>query len=537
MRISALLIGGLYLFRTTLYAHNNIEDKNGESINILGIKWKKTGLEIPITLWIVSNILSTIFSKNPTFSLHGSYDRWEGLFTTFNYILVFIIFTKALFTQKLRIWTLWSTIAAGAISGFYGIMQSLGKDFISWSMDPTKKVFACINNPVHYCAYMGMLIPVCFGLTLYYSSKKSQCSKTTNRYLWIIFIMATMIYYNQFLSYSRATWMGFLGAMTLILILSTTHQKYSTWKKYLKDISLVLMATGTFYLIYIFRLYLLGIKASLILAIILSTIAYLIYKNSHSPQDFIGKILIIFFFANLQFIATSILHLSLQLLTLAGIIILRIKSNTYICKLRKDWIIMYLSLFMAVLLIPPVATLTSKLLGKEGNTLKIITTANGKISSYSSVAIDGTARTSMWKSSLPWIKENPVLGTGLDTIKMIYPVYRRIDYGKLEGGHHFTPDRLHNEYLNTLATKGIFGFIVFYILLIGTGTLIALKAIFNRQEDPTHYLILGCVAGYIVYLGQVMFNFGVVATLFLFYLLFGLSQNLSNQAPEEPKSE
>ena len=127
------------------------------------------------------------------------------------------------------------------------------------------------------------------------------------------------------------------------------------------------------------------------------------------------------------------------------------------------------------------------------------------------------------ESSFPWIKDHLLIGSGLDTIKYMYPVYRRSEYGKLEGGHNYTPDRLHNEYLNVLATKGILGFIAHYIIFIGGSCIILLISIHKHSKNPLQFLILGSLGGAFVYLGQVLFNFGVIATLTLFFLLIGLS--------------
>jgi len=143
-----------------------------------------------------------------------------------------------------------------------------------------------------------------------------------------------------------------------------------------------------------------------------------------------------------------------------------------------------------------------------------------------------SARVSMWKSAIPWIKDYPLFGTGLDTIKYMYPVYRRTDYGKLEGGHNYTPDRLHNEYLNTLATKGILGFLAYYGGFIFLWFMIILTAAFHARNHHSAYLLMGCATGAGVYLVQVLFNFGVVATLFLFYALLGLSIAIS-KSPKE----
>lgn len=161
----------------------------------------------------------------------------------------------------------------------------------------------------------------------------------------------------------------------------------------------------------------------------------------------------------------------------------------------------------------------------EKSTQLLINASQNKIKSYENVAIKGTARTSMWKSALPWFMDHILIGSGLDTIKYYYPKYRRPEYGKLEGGHNYTPDRLHNEYLNTLATKGLLGFVIHYIVFIGF-IFASLILYIHDESVKNRFLIIGLLGGALVYLGQVLFNFGVVATLVYFYLFLGLAYGL-----------
>jgi O-antigen ligase len=122
-----------------------------------------------------------------------------------------------------------------------------------------------------------------------------------------------------------------------------------------------------------------------------------------------------------------------------------------------------------------------------------------------------------------WIKDYPLLGTGPCTIKCFFPRYRRPEYGRLEGGHNFTPDKLHNDYVNLIATNGLVGFAVYYILFIPYCGYLFIKRLKDYPNAPSNYLLIGLMSGLLVYLGQVMFNFGVVATRVLFYELLGLA--------------
>ena len=140
----------------------------------------------------------------------------------------------------------------------------------------------------------------------------------------------------------------------------------------------------------------------------------------------------------------------------------------------------------------------------------------------------------MWLSVPGWLLDYPLFGSGPDTIRFLYPEYRHPKYGIHEGGHNFTPDRLHNEYLNTLACNGIIGFVVKYVLLFGGWYWILFQLLRRHRNDPKQYVLIGIICGPSIYLIQTLFNFGVVATLFLFYFLLGLGLSFVNDEYHEP---
>ena len=534
--------------------------------------YKKTGLEIPIALWVLSSIASTVFSLNPRLSLIGAYDRWEGLFTTLNYCFLVVASLQLLRTKTMIAWVLGTVLVGGGGSALYGVFQSLGLDQMSWSADAKRRVFGCINNPVHYCPYMSMLVPTGLGILLWLGQRNCTVPRWVLRGVFVaVSVCVLLLYYAQYLSYSRATWTAFIAAMSFFYIkISTTTTVSQRWRQVVYDGS-SLVFVGVLYLSAVFFLH---IKSEALGIIIYSTVggmvcvdywlhhrrlcwrvlglwALIVVANSvfivdingwlgilagialvigmvrsgsinTESRDFLIRYVIIGAFIRLQFLGISWLD--------AGVFFCLWVAYTYLVHRHarltplNRWVVSGgLILFACILSGSSVVDF----IGNSG-TKK---TVSSKVSSYKNDAIQGTARTSMWKSSWPWFHENWALGTGLDTIKYAYPKYRRSDYGPLEGGHHFTPDRLHNEYLNTLATKGIFGFFVYYGLVIGGAIVGILMGIRRLNNHPKGYVALGCLTGALIYLGQVLFNFGVVATLFLFYTLLSIAFVLTQPKP------
>ena len=131
-----------------------------------------------VATWL-SNLISTIFSKNILISIYGSYDRWEGLITTSFYLLsIYMIANKKGLMILKKI--LWAIIIASGLSSLYGIVQSFGVDIVQWSLDPSMRVFGTINNPVHYCAIMGMSLPLIIGQLFYIVKKENNLPISLN---------------------------------------------------------------------------------------------------------------------------------------------------------------------------------------------------------------------------------------------------------------------------------------------------------------------------------------------------------------------
>ena len=204
-----------------------------------------------------------------------------------------------------------------------------------------------------------------------------------------------------------------------------------------------------------------------------------------------------------------------------------LKEILHLLREQKFWLFSLLIIFGLSFSLPSLPSYINSFSKVENsNAVKSLKLAKFRAGSYKKEAQKETARGSMWKSGIPWFKDHFLVGSGLDTVKYMYPVYRRSEYGILEGGHNFTPDRLHNEYINTLATKGILGFITYYFLFIIPWYGLMLKGYYRFRNHRYHFFISAFICSCSIYLGQVVFNFGVVATLVLFYILMACGHAL-----------
>ncbi|RAP28321.1 hypothetical protein DID78_05115 [Candidatus Marinamargulisbacteria bacterium SCGC AG-343-D04] len=752
LRSIILIVYGAWIFKSLLLKDNKLEPKASQSYSIFGLKWRRIGLEIPILLWIIANFISVILSENIFLGYIGAYDRWEGISTILNYILLFYMVAKLIDNTKYRLLIFCILLFSTTLSSFYGILQSLEIDFMNWSTSPTSRVFACINNPVHFCAYVGMVTPIGISLSYYFLHRLSPHSLsapafsaslerfhivffsmvilfnifygllahlnffpylgifTPSFFQWLSFVYigglilnrytsllpskqnileclsycavlglfsffdvyiltgfqtlfliislccffcfaalpnkqlflyrlcvfcTIVVFYSMLLSFSRATIIGFVIGITLFfqLVLEKNHHIISLPK----CITLFFAVFFTSFCL-IFKLHHFG-TVPILIEIILLLLTFCSFYYSSFPTikkilwkdiwgyllfymlliipfielpilrnfvpvyslflllavplfiqklntSFIKNILCLCIVLNLSFYFSSIFEILFFIVLLYLFYYHYLQENA---ETKVTFHVNFLFISMAIVTLVPLSIILSKeiiqsfttlatfhstlnllsffilvgvvfkrhvksyiagsillvfiFLGIQASSYYIspsLTSTKGPIIQSDGLIVARTitgrmknltsnkARLFMWASVPPWFLDAPLFGTGPDTIRFLYPRYRHPKYGIHEGGHNFTPDRLHNEYFNTLVTNGLIGLILKYVLFFGTWYVILIKLLKRYVHSHKRFFLIGIICSPMIYLVQTIFNFGVVATLFLFYFVLGLGLSFVN---------
>jgi len=140
----------------------------------------KTPLDIPIFLFVGSQLVSAFFSIDPHVSWFGYYSRFNGgMWSVFSYALlyyalvsnldVFVPRQKA--TKDAESGTLHPifgllrlSLITGALVAVYGVLERLGIDKHLWVQDVQNRVFSTLGQPNWLAAYLVALIPLAFAL-------------------------------------------------------------------------------------------------------------------------------------------------------------------------------------------------------------------------------------------------------------------------------------------------------------------------------------------------------------------------------------
>jgi tetratricopeptide (TPR) repeat protein/O-antigen ligase len=99
------------------------------------------------------------------------------------------------------------------------------------------------------------------------------------------------------------------------------------------------------------------------------------------------------------------------------------------------------------------------------STLIIVTSATGVIVLSQRRPDSVVFRLLTWRSTYRMIKLNPVLGNGLNSFRVIYPLYRDKMIFRIEGKHQTETQHPENEYIEIASDEGIMGLGIFLWML------------------------------------------------------------------------
>jgi tetratricopeptide (TPR) repeat protein len=144
---------------------------------------------------------------------------------------------------------------------------------------------------------------------------------------------------------------------------------------------------------------------------------------------------------------------------------------------------------------------------------------------YASQSIGGSAglRVLMWKGAINMVRDYPLFGIGPETLQFIWPRYAPFEYMVRQQATGV--DRVHNEILDVVITRGLVGLVI-YISLIFYLFFIIFKA-----KEKERLLLLGPFTGAIAYLVQNQFSFAEIVITSLFFSYIGIMDLFSTKKP------
>ncbi len=166
---------------------------------------QKTPLDMPILLFLLSQLLSTIFSMDVHTSIWGYYSRFNGGFLSLlTYAFLYYAFVTNIAKQDL-LKHLFVSIGSGVVVALWGLPSHFGYDptcllfrgtfdVSCWTsaFQPKVRIFSTMGQPDWLAAYLVYLLPLTTAFTLFYAKKK-------HILLYSLFLLLTALFYVDLL--------------------------------------------------------------------------------------------------------------------------------------------------------------------------------------------------------------------------------------------------------------------------------------------------------------------------------------------------
>ncbi|MBF8249756.1 MAG: putative bicarbonate transporter, IctB family [Candidatus Levybacteria bacterium] len=411
--------------------------------------FQRTPLDIPIGLFLISQIISTIFSLDPHTSLWGYYSRFNGgLLSIISYIFLYYAFLSNFDSQKLSAMChklLAISLISGLIVALWGLPSHFGYDptcFIfrgtfdvsCWTADflPKVRIFSTLGQPDWLAAYLAILIPIGIAYAIKNSKSEARNPKSPPQ---------------------RDP--------------ATAGQSQNSNDKNSKRFE-----NSGFENSNLFRVSNFGFWIFLLISVLF----YVDLLYTRARSGFVGIWLALLFFAGLYWWLNGKPKLSL--------------SRE---KLKSPFAILTIGFLVVTFIIgSPIGQLNKFTLGGIKSYIQKIQapkTSNKPVTMQtpsqpidSGITGSGDIRLLVWEGALNAWKANPIFGTGVETFAFAYYKYKPVAQN-LTSEWDFLYNKAHNEYLNYLATTGIVG-LGSYLLIIGSFLFLGIMALNSKREAP-----------------------------------------------------
>lgn len=470
------------------------------------IRIQRSILDIPLLLFLASQITSTIFSLDQHVSFYGYYSRFNGgLLSTIVYVFLYYAFISN-FSLK-EVWRgLSVTLITGTIVTLWGFPSHFGNDptclLFRGTLDtscwtdafrPTVRIFSTLGQPAWLAAYLSFLIP----LAIFYVLQNEKNTEDHKANIWwysISILIAALMYADLIFANTRAGYIGFLFAYITFWAL--------VWFWDMAKRKRILLIAG--YIITNIALLFVTLKS--------------MYLGMHA---IVAIFLIALFFLKKQYRKTFLL-INILFLCIALVF------STPLGRLEEPVTTFFASKTPQA---APQSTNPTPQPVASGTVLE------------TNITDSGTIRKIVWQGAVDIWKSRPLFGTGVETYAFAYYQFRPESHN-LTSEWDYLYNKAHNEYLNYLATTGAFGLLT-YLLIIGFTAFVVAKMLYVRlvsekkeklegDDLPTgNYLAIAAIsAGYVSILISNFFGFSVVIINLYFFLTPTFLLILANKLPE-----
>jgi len=172
---------------------------------------------LPFFIFIIFVSVSTLFSRSPSFSFWGSYERCFGLLTWIHLFLFYALLIFNLKTKEQLIRLIGVIFGAVLAVVGYGILQLNGVDFLEWYEKPseTYRVFSSLGQPNFLASWLLFILPLISWVFLYCFNLWHQ-EKKSILFPFFAFLLFAFVFFVFLFTQSRGGWLGLIGQISAL---------------------------------------------------------------------------------------------------------------------------------------------------------------------------------------------------------------------------------------------------------------------------------------------------------------------------------
>ena len=453
LRSIALVMAVAWIIKTLETESGKLKAANLRPVTRFQLPALRIPLVLPTLLLVTVYILATIASVSPRASLWGSYQRLQGTYTTFSYIVIFFLALQGLRTREQIERLVTTAILVSLPISLYGILQHYGRDPLPWAASVTTRVASNMGNSIFVAAYLIMVVPLTLArvvetFSTILADEEGVISDVVLATCYVFILAAQLI--CIFFAQSRGPMLGLLAGLFSFVLLSLT-----LLRRRAEDQSSLSLSDGVKALATVILCGLVGFLVGMVGGALLGKIGFFSGALDRTLLSALG------FFVG---IASGVLCI--------GFMVILRKGWKW---LWLAWVIQALVLlaFLIVFNLPgsPIASWRSlPYIGRLG---RVFETETGT----------GLVRVLIWEGAVDMITPHepiqhpsgqpdglnplrPLIGYGPASMFVAYNRFYPPDLAHIEA-RKASPDRSHNETFDALVITGLVGFVA-YILRFGS---------------------------------------------------------------------
>ena len=420
-------------------------------------------LALPTLALVAAYIISSLGSVAPMITLWGSYQRLQGTYSTFSYIVIFFLAASVIHRRE-QIDRLVTVIILTSLPiAIYGVIEHLKLEFLPWGGDVTLRVTSTMGNPIFIAAYLIMTVPLAMSRFLERLSAFREANSGGEPSLspaaagvlaggqvvaWFLLIYAGLKVYGNMIQSKGSSALDLV--LLFVALILTIGLPFTVRKGLPHFISAGLYGTAA-----------------------LVGLATILFSQSRGPQLGLAAGLSVFVFLYAMKRNSRLIWyggLAAAITALALLVVMNI-PNSPLSFMRDAPYIGRLAMLI-----------------EEGGSTSVRSLiwqgARELIGTHEPIGVPGG-----YTDNLNAIR--PLIGYGPDAMYVAYNRYYPADLAHYEA-RNASPDRSHNETFDALVMTGILGYLAYWVVFYTVIyiALIYLKVIDERHGRPLYIALL-----------------------------------------------